>query len=353
MCHSAVEAAERVHVRSWWLRRWLWRLRDAASDADEVLRSFRQRRRAAEEAGPAGRQGRVSTLWNAARSFVVSAKSMLFAGGEDVHELSSAEARLEKVATGIGDFLKLIELEIRVSLPEPAPSSSPINTPQPARPPPKILIAQPPRRMSPPIYCLAQVVSSRPAQASPSLRRSHRESLRSAWDVHNYDLLHISHEEYNARRRRIVLLTAKRNIRRAMDKLRPKARLAASCFQRQDAGRRLHALASDIREALGATDSLKVRGRSWLEEWRRELQAVADRADPVLLQQLAAPAAVTTARGRGDDDVRRAVESVETAAAHLGGFMTLLRIYGMTVEGVMLPLSLLYYESSFSVSSEN
>ena len=39
--HSAVDEAERVHIAGWWLRRWLWRLRDAALDGDEVQRLFR------------------------------------------------------------------------------------------------------------------------------------------------------------------------------------------------------------------------------------------------------------------------------------------------------------------------
>ncbi|GJN10512.1 hypothetical protein PR202_ga28611 [Eleusine coracana subsp. coracana] len=95
--HSAVEAAERVHIRGWWLRRWLWRLRDAAADGDEVLRSFRQRPVTEEANSHTHTQQAVSTLWNAARRVLRSAKTMLMlavAGDEDVERLTSTVARL-------------------------------------------------------------------------------------------------------------------------------------------------------------------------------------------------------------------------------------------------------------------
>jgi signal transduction histidine kinase len=114
MVHSTVEAAEDVHIRSWWLRRWLWTLRDAALDADEVLRLFRQQR-AAEETDTATRQA-----WRALRSV----KSMLFRRDDKgIEQLSRMVARLEREAMSLGDFLKLLDLEIRTSLAvvQPAP----------------------------------------------------------------------------------------------------------------------------------------------------------------------------------------------------------------------------------------
>jgi len=60
MVHSAgaVEEAEHVHIASWWLRRWLWRLRNAALDGEEVLRFFRRQRAAEEAASATARSGR-------------------------------------------------------------------------------------------------------------------------------------------------------------------------------------------------------------------------------------------------------------------------------------------------------
>ena len=116
MVHSAVDEAERVHIAGWWLRCWLWRLRDAALDGDEVLRLFRQRR-ADELAAETGR----GTLWNAARRVARSARSLL-GDGDGVHRLSRTVARLEKLCAGLGDFLKLLELEIARSLRAPPPS---------------------------------------------------------------------------------------------------------------------------------------------------------------------------------------------------------------------------------------
>ncbi|KAK3124251.1 hypothetical protein QOZ80_7BG0583910 [Eleusine coracana subsp. coracana] len=259
----------------------------------------------------------VSTLWNAARCVLRSAKSVLMfavAGDEDVERLSRMVARVERVATGIGDFLKLIEPEIRMSL---LPSQRPPS-------PPSI----PPPRISTTTGTFVSGSWSPPV--SPSLRRPPRRA--SAWcatDRHEKDdMFPISHEEYTAGRRRVLLLVARRNIRRAIHMFIRAATTAAPCFQQEppDAGK-LRALVSDIRDVLAASDKqpevVHVHGRRcWLAEWRRELQAVADRADCVLLR-LAAP-------DNDDDGVRRTVESVEKAAAHLGDFVTALRIYGLS-----------------------
>jgi len=119
-----------VHIASWWLRRWLWRLRDAALDGDEVLRFFR-RRRAAEEAAaaaPGWQQAAGNALRSAARRVLRSAKSLLVLGRNDggaQRRLSRTLARLEREAMALGDFLKLLDLEIRRSLPPAQPASPP------------------------------------------------------------------------------------------------------------------------------------------------------------------------------------------------------------------------------------
>ncbi|CAN6180877.1 unnamed protein product [Urochloa humidicola] len=123
MVHSAVEAAEGVHIRSWWLRRWLWRLRDAALDGDEVLRSSltRQRQQKAEEAETTGGGGGGKRLWNTLRRAFRSAKRLLLAGDDSTAPVSAAVARLESLSTGLADFLKLLDMEITKSRPPPPP----------------------------------------------------------------------------------------------------------------------------------------------------------------------------------------------------------------------------------------
>lgn len=125
MVHSAVDEAERVHVANWWLRRWLWRLRYAALDGDEVLRSMRQQRAAEATATTQSAGGR---LWNAATRVVVrSAKSLLVSSrsGGDVDRLRRTVERLEQACAGLCGFLKLLELEImRSQAPPPPPAAA-------------------------------------------------------------------------------------------------------------------------------------------------------------------------------------------------------------------------------------
>ncbi|TVU13239.1 hypothetical protein EJB05_40774, partial [Eragrostis curvula] len=102
MIRSVVDAAEGVHIRNWWLRRWLWKLRDAACEGAAAVRTFR--RRAAEDTG---RDDTGPRPW-----CLRTAKSLLFRDGSAA-ELKTTVARLEDVAAGLGDFLKLLEMEIR------------------------------------------------------------------------------------------------------------------------------------------------------------------------------------------------------------------------------------------------
>ncbi|CAN6180879.1 unnamed protein product [Urochloa humidicola] len=54
MVRAAAEATDGVHIRSLWLRRWIWKMHDAAFEGANAVRSFRQQ--AAEEGG-ARREG--------------------------------------------------------------------------------------------------------------------------------------------------------------------------------------------------------------------------------------------------------------------------------------------------------
>lgn len=272
--HSAVEVAEGVHIRSRWLRRWLWRLRDAAADGDDVLRSFQRRPCAAEEEAEASNTAAVSTLWNAARRVLIwSAK--LFAGDQGTERLSRTVARLEKFATGIGDFLSLIELEMRVSLPEPPP-------------------------------------------------------LPSLCSAGTYLLGGISCEDYTAMTRAIVLVVVRRNIRQAIDvffRATPRPAVVSYIQPPRDVLKLLHDRVWDAIDK--ASEKPEVQGRRWLAEWRRQLQALTEKIDLVL--QPAAPVETCGVLETGDANLRRTVESMKTAVAHLRDFAAVLRIYGYIV----------------------
>ena len=101
---------------------------------------------------------------------------------------------------------------------------------------------------------------------------------------------------------------------------------------------RLQRLVNEIRAVVHASDRVEVHGSRWLARWRRELQVVADRADRVL-PALAAPdeqpatppvqAHATVAAATSGDELMRIALSVETAAAHLDNFLTLVRFIAM------------------------
>ncbi|PAN09274.1 hypothetical protein PAHAL_2G008200 [Panicum hallii] len=316
MVRSAVDEAERVHVSGWWLRRWLWKLRDAALDGDEVLRLFRQRRQA-ELAAEMGRGG----LWNAATRVARSARSLVQprGGGDVVHRLGRTVARLEKLCAGLGDFLKLLELEIMRSLRAPPPSG-------PAE------------------------VRGHGGDLAESITLSHQDHTSLDGSESELDLSYISDDEecisqaeYIACTVAIGLQIVTRKLRRATGRLRTPAP-PGSCSNplvppglEPDTGR-LQGMVADIRDAVGIGGRAGVDGkRRWLAEWRRELQAVAERADRVL-QQLAVPLAPTPAQAGGggdeagaatslgDDGAWRTARSVETAAAHLRAYVTLVRL---------------------------
>ncbi|RLM86126.1 hypothetical protein C2845_PM04G00350 [Panicum miliaceum] len=283
MVRSAVDEAERVHGPGWWLRRWLWRLRDAALDGNEVLRLFRQRRQA-ELAAERGRGG----LWNAATRVARSARSL-------VHPAAAGTA-----CTGWAARWR----EARGHGGDPA----------------------------------------------ESITLSHQDHTSLDGSESALDLSYISDDEecisqaeYNACTVAIGLQIVTRKHRRATGRLRTPAPPGSCSNPLAPPGLephtgRLQGMVADIRDAVGIGGRAGVDGkRRWLAEWRRELQAVADRADRVL-QQLAVPLAPTPAQAGGggdeagaatslgDDEAWRTVRSVETAAAHLRAYVTLVRL---------------------------
>ncbi|CAO1940005.1 unnamed protein product [Urochloa humidicola] len=367
MVHSAVEAAEGVHIRSWWLRRWLWRLRDAALDGDEVLRSSltrqRQQQRAKEEAETAGGGGG-RRLWNTLRRVFRSSKSLLLAGDDSTARVSAAVARLESLSTGLPDFLKLLDMEITKSQTPPPPPPPPLPAPQ--RIPSSAEAAEgndyrwrksgstsmltrqqyedagylsspqffsieeeeilhgvvdvppPRRRRGTTLRRFYDVCGSVDEQASLSSKP--KKSLVASWKPEEHDLPYTSF---------------KKHVRRTMSRLttRTPGPTPASSDDLYHPSR-LRVLVSDIRRALRASDRPEVHGKMWLAEWRRELHGLADTADRVLLIQdvpetaVAAEAGVATSRVviGDDDEVRMTAQSVHTAASHLKCFVTLVRL---------------------------
>lgn len=113
--NSTVMEADRVRIQSWPLRRWLWNLREAECEGKAVARSCRQRRTM--EAATGSR----SALWERAKVFLRSVKKLLL-GDEDADRLSSTLRRLDRAAAGLGNFIRLLELEILARLqPPPTP----------------------------------------------------------------------------------------------------------------------------------------------------------------------------------------------------------------------------------------
>ncbi|CAL5077383.1 unnamed protein product [Urochloa decumbens] len=355
MVHSAVEAAEGVHIRSWWLRRWLWRLRDAALDGDEVLLSFRRQQKAKEEAAGDGRR-----LWNAARRVFRSAKSLLMLAGDDdstVARVTAAVATLEGASTGLADFLKLLDMEIRRPQQEEAPL------------PPRVIASideeaqdnnddyrwtksgstmvittqqydddatggdPSSRRRLFPITkeILHGVLLDMPPPPPPRCRGSSDEepssSLAGASESEHDDLSYTSYK--------FTMLILSQNFERVMS-MHTATTTQAATPPASPAPARLRVVVGDIRRAVDASDVPEVHGKRWLAEWRRELQGVADGAERVLIP--AAETAVAEAGGGEagriaasrdetghDDEVKRTARSVQTAAAHLECFVTLVR----------------------------
>ncbi|CAL5077574.1 unnamed protein product [Urochloa decumbens] len=281
MLRSAVEEAEGVHIRSWLLPSWLWKIRDAAIDGDEVLRSFRrQRQHMARDAAAAAGAGNNSRLWNAATRVFRLAKSWLFTTGGDnrTERLNGAVTRLQRVSMGISGFLGQVRSEIRRSI-------------QAQRPPP------------------------------------------AADDGDDDDGSNDDDAAHFGTTLRIGLMMVPQSIWQAIDGLRtpPAWPLQAPEQDTEE----LRVLVNRIRAAVQESDSAPAHGSRWLAKWRRQLQAVADRADAVLLAVSAAAADSLDDRGRPAVapalrwELRTTAESVGTAVAYLDDFLTLVRFATM------------------------
>ncbi|CAN6212891.1 unnamed protein product [Urochloa humidicola] len=322
MVHRAVEAAEGVHIRSWWLRRWLWRRRDAALDGDEVLRSLTRRRqlqKADEEAVAAGGSRR---LWNAARRIFRSVKSLLLVAGDDsTARLSAAVARLEGESAFLADFVMLLDMEIR----------RPQDAPLPPRTILKVKLAG--SQGYDPSWSASVEVRHR---SRPWSTTCTRQRCDDAPDPSNRRNLVIKEEILHG-----VLDVPPKCCRGDEEEpSEPSTSLGGSSEPEHDDlwttlylynPARLRVLVGDIRRAVATSDTPEVDGKLWLAEWRRELQGVADRADRVLMllvsDTVAAEAGIATSRDvTGDDEVRRTAQSVGAAAAHLKCFVTLVRL---------------------------
>ncbi|KAF8715174.1 hypothetical protein HU200_027729 [Digitaria exilis] len=113
--HSAVEASEKHTIENTWLLKWRDTLKEAATEGDRVLASFRQRRPRASAMGDDARheQPSSSTSTTTTPSAAANTKAPpLCSNDEDIQRLNSAVERLEELSPEIGTFLKLLKLEI-------------------------------------------------------------------------------------------------------------------------------------------------------------------------------------------------------------------------------------------------
>ncbi|CAO2035573.1 unnamed protein product [Urochloa humidicola] len=124
--HSAVEASEKQPVENSWLLKWRDKFKEAAAEGDEVLAGFGQpATNSAPAAGDAQQQEHSSpaasapaTTTGAASSSARNAPSsgMVYgirgASNEDIERLNSAVEKLEELSPEIGDFIKLLKVEI-------------------------------------------------------------------------------------------------------------------------------------------------------------------------------------------------------------------------------------------------
>ncbi|CAL5092074.1 unnamed protein product [Urochloa decumbens] len=306
---SVVAEAERAEdmIANPYLREWLSTLRDAAMDGDWVRRSFRHRRPTAELEQE---QEIISTggnaLWSSAKRILIRAAktTLLFRAVDrdrDVDRLSGTVARLERESSRIGDFLRLLEHEFR-------------------RPPPPV--GAPP---APPAPDDDSDNDDSDGGGNGTSARSRRTRPLDGSELLERVGAHIGSAI------RIGLMMVTQSIRRAIDRLRtPPAYWRLHMMSTEPDMHSLDRLVIRIRSAVEISDQVGVlHGSRWLTKWRRELQAVADRAERLLLAARTTAAAATPAEAEAREELTAAAQSVVTEAAHLDDFVTLVRIAGL------------------------
>ncbi|KAK3148913.1 hypothetical protein QOZ80_3AG0210370 [Eleusine coracana subsp. coracana] len=127
--HSAVEAAEKHAIENAWLLQWRDKLKDAASVGDEVLASFRQRAMdvqttsntdqqqasaSSSTSSSAANTGALSFTRSALSDIVqgIRSASKMFSSNDDLKVLSNAVKNLEQLSLDIGEFIRLLQLEV-------------------------------------------------------------------------------------------------------------------------------------------------------------------------------------------------------------------------------------------------
>ncbi|RLN33225.1 hypothetical protein C2845_PM03G18090 [Panicum miliaceum] len=200
---------------------------------------------------------------------------------DDDDEPNRALARVEQVSSTIGNFLKLLQLEIQMSTAEDGGDNGEDGS------------------------------SDDDAPAWGTSRSRSRTGMDGSSSESEHAPLYFGSSSY--RQDEMII------------------RQAALLTSDEPDTERLRHLVVGIRAVVQGSDRVEVHGTRWLARWRRELQVVADRADRVLLALLAPPvqADEATVASLGGGELTRTAQSLETAAAHLDNFLTLVRFVAM------------------------
>nr|CAB3455489.1 unnamed protein product [Digitaria exilis] len=325
MLQSTVEEAEQVqiHRRRRWLGEWLLELRDAALDGDKVLQSFgqSQRRRLLH-----ARDQQQASAGNYKQDTAVMKRILIWLFrrvDRDASRLRRTVAVLEKVyASNIGDFLTLLQRSTssppHAAIEEEDDGHDDGDDSEDGGTIPKSMGS-------------SKLIGSKQAHQEGFAGKSRMGSGL------NYAELVLAAPLLGSMIR-TGLTMVMHNVRQAIGKLRttpPVDWLPSLTLTPEEEPdmRRMRLLVIRIRGALETTsddDMVEVDGSRWLAKWRRELQAVADTADRLLLLAVSAPAppaeteADTLLRQASiREELRRAAHALETAVAHLDDFVAL------------------------------
>ncbi|XP_072969418.1 disease resistance protein RGA2-like [Typha angustifolia] len=113
---NAIVAAEGQEIHNYLLLQWLWRLKDAAYQADDVLDTF-DYRILEQEANKYEVSSHAAPLFNTAKR-IRTVIRIFFSCDEDVNELNNVVDKLERIAADMGDFLKTLELDVSSKMSE-------------------------------------------------------------------------------------------------------------------------------------------------------------------------------------------------------------------------------------------